>query len=788
MKNKFKRPAYYLASAAFVIVSLMYVINIINTPYIGLELNNEHGKYVVISCDPHGMGCKLGIRTGDIIVKIDQVDAVNYYDAQIWGEAEKATTIEYQKMGKSQNTIAQIPQTPVNRFFESEFPMVLLGLLFAFFGFITWFKRPLLAQAHAFFWLNWFLGLAIIIAPASSRDLLLARNLEYITLSAVPVLLLYFFNIFPVKNKNQINRYCLYWFIFLFLGITVLTILQSSEIIHFNEPLKKLVLINLSVGIFVVVINLLSLRKLPSNKPEKHQAGILLLGMVIGFAPFILFTALPWIVNLQPLLYTQVSYLFVSVIPFSWYFVIVNRYLPDSRIILRQVISFSLSAIIISLTCILTLFWGGVIKSLDLEVFKVLFSISLLVSIFFMLLHQIINKAFNKFRFLTGEQSFSQRVLRLNERLAFFPEGKKVLEEIVKGMEIEGAFLVAESENKSYFVETAGRYYKNLAEQSQIESYFHTNNRDYIGTKKLPADFPAEFYTHLKYNNYDCGLFLGYKTSHIKFSDADLPLITLISSQVTQIFATMLVIKELAQETNDFSQKLQNYQRKIQRLQGITGSLFRNIEQERKSIARDLHDGPLQLAIELERWLDEICEDCPCKIDGQDPKAITHIRQVVKKLNFELRSICSDLRPSLLSDLGLYFAIQSLCEEMMQKESIQISLETVGLNESTALNEEIGITAYRFIQEGILNAIKHSGTKKIEIKIELDQAKLDLSIRDFGKGFDVGNADNLTLVGDHFGLIGMKERLQTIDGELHINSIISQGTTVKASIPVKGGK
>ncbi|NLI93042.1 MAG: hypothetical protein GX434_12885 [Peptococcaceae bacterium] len=57
--------------------------------------------------------------------------------------------------------------------------------------------------------MNWFLGLAIIIAPASSRDLFLARNLEYITLSAAPILLLYFFTIFPVKNKNQISRYCL---------------------------------------------------------------------------------------------------------------------------------------------------------------------------------------------------------------------------------------------------------------------------------------------------------------------------------------------------------------------------------------------------------------------------------------------------------------------------------------------------------------------------------------------------------------------------------------------------
>lgn len=204
--------------------------------------------------------------------------------------------------------------------------------------------------------------------------------------------------------------------------------------------------------------------------------------------------------------------------------------------------------------------------------------------------------------------------------------------------------------------------------------------------------------------------------------------------------------------------------------------MFKSIEQERKSIARDLHDGSLQLALDLNRWLDDIVEECP---SAKGDKAIAHMRDVVENLNFELRSICSDLRPPSLNDLGLVYAIQIMCEEKMENDSVFISLETVGISEGVRLKEEVELAAYRFLQEGITNAVKHSGSSKINIYIELNDSELELSIRDFGNGFDIGEIDDWPLTSEHFGLIGMKERFQGIGGELQINSIIHQGTILK---------
>jgi two-component system sensor histidine kinase ComP len=83
----------------------------------------------------------------------------------------------------------------------------------------------------------------------------------------------------------------------------------------------------------------------------------------------------------------------------------------------------------------------------------------------------------------------------------------------------------------------------------------------------------------------------------------------------------------------------------------------------------------LQLALDLDRWLDDIAEERLNVKSGKDLKAIAHMREVVENLNFELRSICSDLRPPSLNDLGLLYAIQLMCEEKMENEPLLISIK-----------------------------------------------------------------------------------------------------------------
>ncbi|KJS48632.1 sensor histidine kinase [Desulfosporosinus sp. BICA1-9] len=783
LKKVFRRQAYYIASAAFVLLSLLYTIAISNQAYVGLDLMTVNGRWIVTLSDPHGEGYKLGIRVGDQILRINNQDTGEYRFVQKWSQAEGASSIQYKRVDQSTDSIIEIPKSTVLLKLLSEMPMIILGVVFWIIGFITWYMRPFLDQARALFWLNLFIGLAIVIAPASSRDLIFARELEYITLSSVPLFLIQLFSFFPSENRNQINKFGRLVFASVLILIFILTILQSVSLIHFDSPLKRLVLSNLIIGVLLVLWNLATLFKLPNDKPEKNQVNILLLGLAIGFLPYFLLTAVPVIFEFQPIVNTKVSYLFISAVPATLYYVIVHKYLPDSRRLLGLIISFFVTGVIVSIVVSYILLTSKLVTTLNLEVYLATLTLTMSFIICSSFIRVAISKQIEKFAPLEGNRGIKRSVLKLNERLISINEEDRLLEEVVKSLMIEGALIVVEDDKGGYHKKAVGIFLEKPSEQIELEEYFQADQRINLEVKRFPDDSSVELYIPLVSNNFTCGIFLGHRNSRVKFEYNELPLVTLISSQLAQRLMTTFVIKDLSKEIIDLAQRSLDLQRRNQRLHGITGSLFKSIEQERKSLARDLHDGALQLALDLNRWLDDIAEECPSAKCDKPIKAIAHMREVVKNLNFELRSICSDLRPPSLNDLGLLNAIQILCEEKMENESVLISLETVGISEGVRLKEEVELAAYRFIQEGITNAVKHSGSSKTNIYIKLSDSEIELSIRDFGNGFDIRKIDEWPISSEHFGLIGMKERFQVIGGELQINSIIHQGTILKASIP-----
>ena len=350
---------------------------------------------------------------------------------------------------------------------------------------------------------------------------------------------------------------------------------------------------------------------------------------------------------------------------------------------------------------------------------------------------------------------------------------------------IEGAFIAVKDSKGGYLKKTVGRFLKKPSEQAELEEFFQAEQRVNLEIQILPDDFPAQIYLSYIANDFTCGIFLGHRYSHVKFRRDELPLITLISSQLAQRLITTFVIKELSKEIKDLAQRSLNSQRRNQGLQGITTTLFSSLEKERKSIALEIHDGPLQLGLDLNRWLKYLVAECPNYDDDKTLKAISHMRELVENLNFELRLICNDLRPPSLTDLGLLSAIELMCEETMLKELLLISLETVGINREERFKEEIELAAYRFLQEGITNVVKHSGSNKLEIHIEMNGSRIELTVRDSGKGFNSSKIDDWILTGAHFGIVGMKERLESLGGNLQISSTIGQGTMLKATIPIK---
>ena len=785
-KKVFRRQAYYIASVAFIVLGLLYFIVTINQPYIGLNMKDINGQWFVTTADPNGEGYQAGIRVGDIVLKINEDVSSRYHNVKKWSQAEGASSIEFRKSDQPTNIFFKLPiRTDWLRYFE-EIPLKILGFVFGLMGFITWFKRPFLVQARALFWLNWIIGLAIVFAPASSRSLLFARELEYISMSLFPVFLINLVSVFPKDNRNRTNRFSRHIFVIIAIIIIIFTILQSNGIIDNVSLLRKLVMSNVIIALLLALGNLGLLIKLPKDNPERNQAGILFLGIVIGFFPFVLLTAVPQLFNFQPIRFYISSSLFMSFVPVAWYYVIVNKYLPDSRRLFEKIISFLVTGIIVSFVVSYILYFLKLVTTLNLEVYLALLFLTILFIACISFIRVVISKLLGKSGFFKDTQGL---VLKLNESLNLINEEERILEEVVKRLAIEGAFIVIEDRKGGYRKKAVGRFLRKPSKQIELEEFFQADQKIDLKAEILPETFSAEIYVPVVYDNYSCGIFLGHRYSRIKFEQAELPLITLISSQLAQRLIMMFVIKELTKEiklldknSQESQRRNQELQRKVQGLQGSITYLFRIIEQEKRVIASAINHGALRLGLDLNSGLKYLNDECQIG-DDKAVRAISHMREQAENLNYELRLIAEDLRPLVLR-LGLYNAVELLCDELMIKELTQVSLEIVGMDREDRFKEEIELVAYSFLQKGIRNSVIHSGFYKVWVNIEMIGANLELTVIDRSMGFDTSKIIEWLMTGTHFGIAGMKERIESLGGNLRITSGSDPGTTLKATIPV----
>jgi len=218
--------------------------------------------------------------------------------------------------------------------------------------------------------------------------------------------------------------------------------------------------------------------------------------------------------------------------------------------------------------------------------------------------------------------------------------------------------------------------------------------------------------------------------------------------------------------------------RAYQRLRQLTRRLEAAKEEERRHIARELHDemGPALTAVIINLQL--LAESPgPARASGRIADTI----EVVDRLVERIRDLSLDLRPPLLDELGLMPALRGYLE--VQAERSGVAIEVLGDTASGGLPPELEIAAFRVVQEAVTNVIRHSGASRATVTISRSDGNLQLVVKDDGRGFDV----RATLdggAGRALGLLGMQERVGMLGGEVQIEAARGKGTVVRARIPV----
>ncbi|RLD90894.1 MAG: hypothetical protein DRJ13_17795 [Bacteroidetes bacterium] len=201
-------------------------------------------------------------------------------------------------------------------------------------------------------------------------------------------------------------------------------------------------------------------------------------------------------------------------------------------------------------------------------------------------------------------------------------------------------------------------------------------------------------------------------------------------------------------------------------------------EEERKRLARELHDDTLQSLIALNQRI-MIARRVADNSDLQG--SLTEIETMLGKTMQELRRLTRALRPIYLEDLGLVSALESLGLEMSESIGIPILFKLEGIERR--LPDNIEIALYRITQEAISNISKHAGASKAKIAISYNDTNLLLQIEDDGEGFDPPkNLGELASIG-HYGLLGIHERADLINADYQIQSESGHGTTITIQVP-----
>jgi signal transduction histidine kinase len=211
-------------------------------------------------------------------------------------------------------------------------------------------------------------------------------------------------------------------------------------------------------------------------------------------------------------------------------------------------------------------------------------------------------------------------------------------------------------------------------------------------------------------------------------------------------------------------------------------------EEERRHIAQELHDGPLQALVYLCRRIDEVGgratgEENARTLNGSagsrtDMGAeIEELRHLAESLIGEIRGISRGLRPSVLDDLGLVAATRRLLDDLEQRTGIDTTLGITG-NERR-LPTPIELALFRVAQEAISNAELHAGPGRVAVGMSFEPNGVRLLVSDDGNGFE--HHDGAASSGrGSLGLVGMRERLHLVGGRVEVHSSPGRGTTVDA--------
>jgi signal transduction histidine kinase len=242
-------------------------------------------------------------------------------------------------------------------------------------------------------------------------------------------------------------------------------------------------------------------------------------------------------------------------------------------------------------------------------------------------------------------------------------------------------------------------------------------------------------------------------------------------------------IGHLAEAFNRMAEGLGTYRQAVEEKEAarqmLIGKIVRAQEEERKHVARELHDQLGQMLSKTLLTVDSACSSCENR-QTQCAEISSDIRAMID----EVRLLAWNVRPSILDDYGLNRALEQYVGETAKRVGFALDYQSViPPGTERFASPEVEATLYRIAQEAITNIIRHANATQASVILMCRESEIVLLVEDNGAGFDMKKGESPRAL----GLMGMRERTALVGGELKIDSEYGKGTTVRVRIPLKPG-
>ncbi|WP_240186294.1 sensor histidine kinase [Lysinibacillus fusiformis] len=723
-----------------------------SAPYIEIGVEEKDGKWLVSQLYYKDWAKGQNISIGDVILNVDDGPIAELNQLKYKSKILSANDLTIMKPdGKIINIHIKHLDIPQQFFYVLIVPACYY-LLTLFVALYLYFKQRNTRLTNLLILFILTVSLAYVSSGVSGRLDVIGIIVNRTTMLLCLVILLHFLrNYFSfMKTKWVFTNNILFFYLMPLIGFILACI--GAVFPASNDMLSNIVLF-LFLILLIIILGILLISYFKYSSP---QLKILLSSIMIPFLPFLFLYVLPKILFHTYILSSEISSLFLLLIPFSFIFTQLAERLFDIEYHITRLRYYVIFSLIFTLWFTVGLYFiAGQYLKITVMSGVSFFTFSSLVILFYV--KEKVDYRKRKILFSTKGDYIHQlytavdkigKTIKIDELL------EKFAYEVSVHLELEDVFVL------TYNYDT-NEFYTNSGERILI----HPDTMDDIRLgeiRKIDKIYLAFLHQDAHYKR---ALVLGHNnTIHLK--DEELLWLELLLLYVNNFIENTKMVEELLEELKHMKQADDG------QLPWLNKLLWLRFEEEKYQLAQELHDTNLQEQLHIAREVD-VLVNAKDTTDIQEKLAKIH-KQMVDSLH-ELRTYCENLKPPLLDTLGLNAALEKLIRKVQERANFVLiySIDRLYLED-----ERMNLMIYRLFQELLNNALKHSYATAVEIHLKEMNDGFEIIYSDDGVGCHVEDI----IVAESMGIRGMQERVKAFNGHFYIDSQLNQGMSIRIAV------